>query len=142
VTELSALVLALTPEPFLAEWNLWVLRGLFRLLPHSGMRDMVAQFLIFNAVASRWVYAGVFYAYWRIEDERTVWRRVQLLTISIALCVVILATLLVRPWVGWPAPTLAPHFRYLFPQYLWNGGNSNCFPSHSTLIYVLVAIGV
>jgi undecaprenyl-diphosphatase len=53
----------------------------------------------------------------------------------------VLLTLLMRPWVQWPAPNINPQFISLFPRYLWGTGNWNCFPSHSTLAYFTVAIG-
>lgn len=51
------------------------------------------------------------------------------------------ATATVRPWIAWPAPSLIQPFRALYPDYFWNEGNPNCFPSHSTLIYLIVAAG-
>ena len=59
-----------------------------------------------------------------------------------AFCLAMLATLTWRPWVGWPAPSLTQPFRALYPDYFWNEGNPNCFPSHSTLIYLIVAAGI
>jgi undecaprenyl-diphosphatase len=141
MTSLALIFGAVTPTPFLSEWNFRVLHELFQLLPHSATRDAVAQFFIDNALASTWVYAGAFYMYWRINDERTTWRRTHLLALFIAFCLLIPATLALRSWVGWPAPVLVPKFRQLYPDYLWNEGNPNCFPSHSTLIYVFVAAG-
>lgn len=136
-----ALLHAVSPAPAFSDWNFRLLRGLFHLLPHSATRDTVAQFLIANPLASTCVYAGVFYLYWRIDDEKTIWRRVQLLATIVAFCLAILATVAFRPWVGWPAPTLVPRFQHLYPEYFWNQGNLDCFPSHSTLVYLLVAAG-
>jgi len=129
------------PDPFLPEWNFHVLHWLFLLLPHNGTGDSLAQFLTLNALASTWIYAAVFYVYWRIEDEHRIWRRTRLLEIFIAFCLALLTTLAFRPWVGWPAPVLVPRFRELYPTYFWMNGNSNCFPSHSTLVYFIIAAG-
>jgi membrane-associated phospholipid phosphatase len=131
-----------TPGPFLPEWNFRVLQQLFLVFPHDGARDTLAQFFTANALASTWIFAAVFYLYWRIEDKRTVWRRSRLGEIFIAFCLAMLATLTWRRWVGWPAPSLVPRFRELYPGYFWNDGNPNCFPSHSTLIYLIVALGL
>ncbi len=131
----------MSPGPVLPEWNFRVLQGLFRLLPHRGSRDTVAQFFTADALVSTWVYAAVFYVYWRIDDERTKWRRIRLLEIFIAVSLAVLATLAFRPWIAWPAPSLVPEFRVLYPDYFWNEGSLNCFPSHSTLIYLIVAAG-
>jgi membrane-associated phospholipid phosphatase len=131
----------MTPDPFLPDWNFQVLKELFLRFPHGGVRDAMAQFFTANALASTWIYAAVFYIYWRIEDDRTIWRRTRLFEIFVAFCLATLATLLFRPWVGWPAPTLVPRFQQLYPKSFWNGGNPNCFPSHSTLTYLLVAAG-
>lgn len=127
--------------PFLSEWNFHVLQQLFSLLPHTEARDSLAQFLTVNALASTWVFAAVFYMYWRIDDERTEWRRSRLIEIFVCFCVAMVATVLVRPWIAWPAPSLVQPFRSLYPDYFWSEGNPNCFPSHSTLIYLIVAAG-
>jgi membrane-associated phospholipid phosphatase len=131
-----------TPKPFLPDWNFQALQQLFSLLPHTELRDSFAQFLILNALVSTWVFAVVFYLYWRIEDERTIYRRGRLLEIFIAFCLAMVVTVAWRPWIAWPAPSLVPRFRVLYPEYFWNDGNPNCFPSHSTLIYLIVAAGV
>lgn len=131
----------MSPGPAFPGWNFRVLQELFRLLPHRGSRDTVAQFFTADALASTWMYAAVFYLYWRIEDERTKWRRTRLLEIFLAVSLAVLATLAFRPWIAWPAPSLVPEFQQLYPDYFWNSGNPNCFPSHSTLIYLIVAAG-
>jgi membrane-associated phospholipid phosphatase len=136
------LAIAVSPQPFLPSWNYWLLNALFRVLPHSGTRDTVAQFFTDNALASTWMYAAAFYVLWRVEDARTAWRRARLLEIVCACALAVGVTLVFRPWVRWPAPSLVPGFRELYPTYFWNDGNPNCFPSHSTLIYFLVAAGL
>ncbi|HXN17167.1 MAG TPA: phosphatase PAP2 family protein [Candidatus Binatus sp.] len=130
------------PGPFLPDWNFRVLQRLFLLFPHSGVRDSLAQFLTVNALASTWIFAAVFYLYWRIEDQRTALRRSQLVEIFVCFCLAIVTTLVWRPWIAWPAPSLLPRFRILYPDYFWAEGNLNCFPSHSTLIYLIVAVGL
>lgn len=142
MSHVSALVLAVSPEPVFSDWNFTLLRGLFRLLPHSAARDTIAQFFVDNALVSTWILAAAFYLYWRIQDERTAWRRTHLLAVGLVLCALSIATLALRPWIGWPAPVLAARFRTLYPQELWSDGNPNCFPSHSTFIYLLVAMGL
>jgi membrane-associated phospholipid phosphatase len=130
------------PGPFLSDWNFRVLQDLFRILPHNLRRDSLADFLTTNALLSTWIYATVFYLFWRIEDSRTVWRRSRLLEIFVAFLLAMLVTLAWRPWIAWPAPNLVPRFQILYPRYFWNEGNLNCFPSHSTLIYLIVAAGL
>ena len=130
------------PEPFLPDWNFRILHEFFLQFPHNELRDSLAQFLTLNALASTWIFAAVFYFYWRIEDKRTVWRRSRLLEIFIAFCLAMIVTVTWRPWIAWPAPSLVARFRVLYPEYFWNDGNPNCFPSHSTLIYLIVAAGV
>ena len=127
--------------PFLPDWNFRILHEIFRLIPHSSSRDTAAEFLTLNSLASTWIYAAVFYLYWRIEDARAVWRRIQLLETFVAFCLAMLATLVIRPWVGWAAPNVVPRFQVLYPECFWGQGNSNCFPSHSTLAYLIVAAG-
>ena len=134
--------LNVTPGPWFSDWNFHILQELFRLLPHNLRRDSLADFVTMNALASTWIFAAVFYFCWRIEDGRTVWRRSRLLEIFYAFFQAMLVTLTWRPWIAWPAPNLVPRFQILYPRYFWNEGNLNCFPSHSTLIYLIVAVGL
>jgi len=134
--------LNITPRPWFSDWNFHILQELFRLVPHNLKRDSFADFLTMNALASTWIYAAVFYLYWRIDDVRTTWRRTRLLEIFFAFFLAMLVTLAWRPWIAWPAPNLVPRFQILYPRYFWNEGNLNCFPSHSTLIYLIVAVGI
>jgi undecaprenyl-diphosphatase len=134
--------LNITPRPWFSDWNFHILQELFRLVPHNLKRDSFADFMTMNALASTWIYAAVFYLYWRIEDARTPWRRTRLLEIFFAFFLAMLVSLAWRPWIAWPAPNLVPRFQILYPRYFWNAGNLNCFPSHSTLIYLIVAAGL
>lgn len=127
--------------PIFSDWNYHVLRDFFWLLPHTGSRDTLAQFLTVNALASTWIFSAVFFLFWRIEDKRREWRRSCLLEVVFAFFLAMIVTLAWRPWIGWAAPSLVPRFQMLYPDYFWNDGNHNCFPSHSTLIYLLVAAG-
>jgi membrane-associated phospholipid phosphatase len=134
--------LNVTPSPWFSDWNFHILQELFRFIPHNLRRDSLADFVTMNALVSTWIYAAVFYLFWRIEDSRTVWRRTRLLEILVAFCLAMLATLAWRPLIGWPAPNLVTRFQKLYPTYFWYQGNWNCFPSHSTLIYLIVAAGL
>ena len=119
-----------------------MLQEFFLLFPHNGARDTLAQFLTTNALSSTWIFAAAFYAYWRIEDARTRWRRARLLETFVAFSLAMLVTLAVRPWIAWPAPSLISPFQQLYPDYFWHEGNPNSFPSHSTLVYLIVAAGI
>jgi membrane-associated phospholipid phosphatase len=134
--------LNVTPGPWFSDWNFHILQELFRLLPHDLRRDSLADFVTMNALVSTWIFPAIFYFCWRIEDDRTVWRRSRLLEIFFAFLLAMLVTLSWRPWIAWPAPNLVPRFQILYPRYFWDEGNSNCFPSHSTLIYLIVAAGL
>jgi membrane-associated phospholipid phosphatase len=136
------MILATSPQPWLAEWNRLLLEKLFVVLPHGAKIDTFAQVLTLNTLISSWIYAFAFYLFWQKNDERRTWRRVRLAEIALASVVTVAATLLVRPWVGWPSPARASSFRGLYPEYFWGNGSSNSFPSHSTLVYFLVAIGL
>jgi membrane-associated phospholipid phosphatase len=127
--------------PIFSDWNYHVLRDFFWLLPHTGSRDTLAQFLTVNALASTCIFSAVFFLFWRMEDKRREWRRGRLLEVVFAFFLAMIVTLAWRPWIGWAAPSLVPRFQTLYPDYFWNDGNHNCFPSHSTLIYLLVAAG-
>lgn len=138
----SSVLLAISPEPVLSDWNFRLLRALFHLLPHTACRDSIAQFFVDNALPSTFIFAAALYFYWRIDDDRAVRRRYRLLVLASVVCVMSLVTLGLRPWIGWPAPVLSPRFRDLYPQDLWSEGNPNCFPSHSTFVYLLIALGL
>ena len=115
---------------------------LFRLVRHRGSTDTFFDFLTFNHLVSTWIFAAVFYLYWRIHDERTMWRRWRLTQAAIAFAAAVGITLIVRPWIAWPAPALNPTFRPLYPNYFWGNGSYDSFPSHATLAYFIVAAGV
>jgi membrane-associated phospholipid phosphatase len=130
------------PLPWFSDWNGRVLEKLFAAVPHGARIDTLAQFLTLNALASTWIYALAFYLLWQKDDERRTWRRVRLAEIGLACAAAVAVTFLLRPWVGWPAPALTSSFRSLYPDYFWGSGSGNSFPSHSTLVYFLVAIGL
>src|SRR5579862_5295149 len=116
MTQVYAFLLAISPEPLFPDWNLRLLRALFHLLPHTSFRDTAAQFLVENPLVSTFILAAASYAYWRIEDNRTGWRRRRLIVLALVLSTVALVTLAVRPWLGWPAPVLSPRFKALYPE--------------------------
>jgi membrane-associated phospholipid phosphatase len=127
--------------PWLSEWNHHVLEILFRLVPNTPARGDWAEFFIENPLIGTWFFAVVFFRYWAIDDEQMAARRECLFRALAALAGASLLTLAIRPWISWPAPLRNPAFQELFPRYLWGGGTTNCFPSHSTLAYFTVAAG-
>lgn len=129
-------------QHWLLEWNYFVLHLLFLFLPHNVRRDSFCGFLTQNHLVSTWIYAAVFYLFWRMDDDRRIWRRARLVEIVLACVAIVGLTLVIRPWVGWPSPARADGFKYLYPRYLWGTGSHNSFPSHSTLVYFLVALGL
>jgi len=129
-------------DPWFSEWNYRTLQALFHVLPHRGSTDTLFDFLDFNQLVSTWIFAASFYLFWIIDYGRTMWRRCRLFQIVVAFGIAIPITLIVRPWISWPAPVLNPRFRVLYPSYFWGNGNLNSFPSHSTLAYFMVAAGV
>lgn len=136
------MLLALNSGPWFADWNYRVLAYLFSLWPQNGRRVSIAEFLVAIPLVSTWVFAVAYYLLWRIEDGKAPARRRQLLAIPFACALAVMATLAVRPWAAWPCPSRVPMFQSLYPPYLWNLGVPNCFPSHSTLICLIVAIGI
>jgi membrane-associated phospholipid phosphatase len=139
---LDASGLALGPALLFRGWDHQVLALLFRLFPHTDPRMNIAEFFIYNPLASSWVLAAAFYFYWRMENESTQQRRSGLLQVVLACAIAVSVTLLLRPWLGAPSPARNPDFQGLFPPYLWGSGSTNTFPSHATLVYFLVAIGL
>jgi len=131
----------MSTDPWLSTWNYHLLQLLFRLIPHSRVTDELCDQLIVNPLLSTWVFAACFYRFWTKDDEQTARRRRYLAGAVFAFGIAGVATLILRPWIYWPAPVLNPRFQPLFPRYLWGNGSANCFPSHSTLAYFIIAVG-
>jgi len=128
-------------NPWFASWNYDVLRIFFLGIPHTKFSDDFSEELLFNPLLSSWVFAACSYLLWTKDDEQRTRRRRYLILAAIAFGLAALVTLVLRPWVYWPAPVLNPDFQALFPRYLWGNGEKNCFPSHSTLAYFTIAVG-
>ena len=127
--------------PWFQHWNYSLLQALFRGIPHQPRTDALFAFPVRYPFVCTWPFGALFYRMWAKHDERKETRRACLRDTVAAFAVAIFITLLVRPWIAWPAPARNPAFRNLFPPYLWGEGTSNSFPSHSTLAYFLVAAG-
>jgi undecaprenyl-diphosphatase len=132
----------MTPEPWFSNWNYGIMQLLFGAIPHNATTDTAFDSLSRNHLASTWIFAAVFYVFWSIQDSRTPWRRSHLFQIIVAFGIAVLISLVVRPWIAWPAPVLNPRFQGLYPAYFWSNKNFNSFPSHSTLAYFMVAVGL
>ena len=128
-------------NPWFFSLNYQFFRILFTHIPHTKAIDDWCEALISNPALSTWVFSFCFYRFWTKDDELKARRRHYLLSSIVALGLAGLVTLVVRPWIHWPAPVLNPDFQALFPNYLWGNGNGNCFPSHSTLVYFTIAVG-
>lgn len=128
-------------DPWFSSWNYDLLRILFGRIPHSEFTDGWCQVLISTPLLSTWVFAACCYRYWTKDDEQRTWRRRYLVGGVVAFGIACLVTLILRPWIHWPAPVLNPGYQRLFPRDLWGDGSANCFPSHSTLAYFMVAVG-
>jgi membrane-associated phospholipid phosphatase len=124
----------------------WVVQQLlvylYRVWPFSHSRFTIAEIFILNPWMSSLPFALAFYVAWSETSEGVGRRRQRLLEIPLTCVIAVAVTLFLRPWVAWPSPPRAPDFQSLYPAYLWAYGNQNCFPSHSTLIYLIVAIGL
>lgn len=139
---LSVIINRVPSEPWFPNWNYHVLQILFSLFPHSLYVDAALEFVNRNRLVSTWIFALVFYLFWRIEDSRTEERRARLLQIVIAFGIAVAVSFAVRPWMKWPAPAMQLRFRVLYPKYFWGNGALDSFPSHSTLTYFLVSFGL
>jgi len=128
--------------PWFSHWNYIALEALFRLIHHSPNTDDWFGLLITYPFLGTWFFAVVFYLLWARDDEQQSRRRTCLLRTVVAVGAAFLFTAVIRPWIGWPAPVLNPTFQPLFPRYLWGVGSRNCFPSHSTLAYFTVTMGL
>ncbi len=135
-------MVSLASEPWLSEVNRAGLEWLFGILPQTWFRISLAEFLVYNPLGSTWMFAAVFFLFWRIEDEHSMERRARLLEIVLACAVAVIATVPFRPWVAWPSPVRSASFQPFYDRGLWGSGSNNCFPSHSTLLYLIVALGI
>jgi len=129
-------------QPWFAPWNFDALRFLFKFLPHTSFGIHLADFLQENHLVATWVYATVCYVYWSKQDDHTSQRRVQLLRIVAAFVLAIIMAALLDLKIHWAAPARTADFQNLFPPYLWGYGTTNSFPSHSTLAYLIISIGL
>lgn len=131
----------MSADPWFSSWNYNLLKILFRCIPHSRTTDDLCEALLFNPLLSTWVFAFCFYRFWTKDDEQKAERRHYLVIAVVAFGIAGLVTVILRPWIHWPAPVLHADFQSLFPGYLWGNGVGNCFPSHSTLAYFTIAAG-
>jgi len=133
-------------NPWFSSWNYGLFRILFGFIPHRDFTDNLCQVLISTPLLSTWVFAACCYRYWTKYDEPRdgelrARRRRYLVNAAAAFGIACLVTLVLRPWIHWPAPVLNPDYQPLFPRDLWGDGVANCFPSHSTLAYFMTAVG-
>jgi membrane-associated phospholipid phosphatase len=128
-------------EPWFVDWNYHVMEVLFHHIPHRAITDGSFDFLISTPLLSTWIIAAFFYRFWTKDDDQKNWRRGYLLTSVTAFALAVTITVVIRPWIHWPAPALNPTFQALFPEDLRGEGSKNCFPSHSTLTYFTMAAG-
>jgi membrane-associated phospholipid phosphatase len=128
-------------NPWVSSWNYGLFRILFSGLPHGGFTDECCKVLLTTPLLSTWVFAACSFRFWTKNDEQQVGRRRHLVNAVVGFGVAGLITLILRPWIHWPAPVLNPDFQTLFPREFWGVGSGNCFPSHSTLAYFMIAVG-
>lgn len=128
--------------PWFDEWNYRFFQRLFHLIPPTPGANSFFEYLILNPLVSTWIFSAVFYRFWtgqHVDQEK---RRLALIKMLLALALAVWLTLLPRPWVHWPSPNSNPPYQNMFPRHLQGTGTQNCFPSHSTLVYLIVALGV
>jgi membrane-associated phospholipid phosphatase len=135
-------IIASGAEPWFRSWNFESLQSLFKVLPHTSLGIGVARFFLENPLLTTWMYAAVSYVYWSKRDDQQEAHRVQLLRTAAACILAVAVAALLDLKIGWPSPARNPDFQVLFPHYLWGVGTANSFPSHSTLAYLTVAIGL
>lgn len=128
--------------PWFFKFNYRLLALMVRWFPLTDARMNLAEFFIQNHLVSGWVFAAATYYFWSLRDERTAWRRARIIEAAVACVAAVLLTLAFRPFIGAPSPTFVPEFQQLFPPYLWDFGSGNSLPSHSTLVYFVVAAGL
>jgi len=142
----SALTVSIFSSFFAGPWffafNHWFLAGLVRFFPLTDPHMNLAEFFMHNRLVSGFVFSAAVYYFWSLRDERTEWRRARIIEAITACLAAVAVTLAVRPFIGTLPPCRTPGFQELFPQYLWRFGSGNSFPSHSTLVYFVIAAGL
>jgi membrane-associated phospholipid phosphatase len=128
--------------PWFFAFNHWILAALVRLFPLTDPHMNLAEFFMHNRLVSGFVFAAAVYYFWSLRDERTEWRRARIIEAIVACLAAVAVTLAVRPFIGTLPPCRTPGFQELFPPYLWRFGSGNSFPSHSTLVYFVIAAGL
>jgi undecaprenyl-diphosphatase len=139
---IPVMLASVNAAPWFATWNYSVLESLFRAFPHHQGRDEVLKAIVHYPFPCTFIFALVFLVLWTKNDDQRPHRRICLFRTVVALGFAVIITLILRPWVAWPAPGRNVSLRILFPRYLWGEGSSNSFPSHSTLAYFMVSIGI
>jgi membrane-associated phospholipid phosphatase len=134
--------LAPQSQPWFPNLNYDFLVHLYRVSPFSRLRISIAETFILNPWVSTLPFALAYYLSWSDRCEGAETRRKRLLEIPLMCVISVAVTIAVRPWIAWPAPSHAPGFQSLYPVYIWAYGNENSFPSHSTLICLIVAMGL
>lgn len=128
-------------NPWFSRFNHRALELLFHYIPHGPASDSIFGFLLTRSLVSTWVFGAAFYVIWAKEDGQKAYRRSYLLRSVVAFVMAVVITVVPRPWISWPAPARNPDFQGLYPNYFWGQGTNNCFPSHATLAYFIVAVG-
>ena len=136
------MLLVLQSQPWLSRVNYDLLVRLYRFWPFNTLRVNIAEIFILNPWMSTLPFAVGYFLSWSESSAVVATRRQRLLEIPLACVLAVAVTVVLRPWIRWPSPSHAPGFQSLYPPYLWAYGNENCFPSHSTLICLIVAIGL
>jgi len=129
-------------QPWFSTINYELLVHLYRVWPFSHLRVTIAEIFILNPWMSTLPFALAYYLTWNETSEEVARRKQRLLEIPLTCIIAVAVTVVLRPWIAWPSPSHASDFQSLYPGYLWAYGNENCFPSHSTLICLIVAIGL
>jgi membrane-associated phospholipid phosphatase len=135
-------IIALAEQPWFTSWNFQALQFLFKFLPHTSLGISLARFFLENPLLTTWVYAALSYVYWSKRDNQQEARRLQLMRTVVTCVLAVAVAFLLDLKIGWPSPARNADFQVLFPHYLWGIGTANSFPSHSTLAYLTVAIGL
>ena len=128
--------------PWFYSFNHWLLALTVRLFPLTDPHMNFAEFFMHNRLVSGFVFAAATYYFWSLRDDRSEWRRARILEAIAACIAAVIFTLALRPFVGTLPPCRTPGFQELFPPYLWRFGSGNSFPSHSTLVYFVMAAGL